>query len=316
VTGYDATGYDVIGDVHGHVDALARLLVELGYERSGGAHRHPEGRQAVFVGDLIDRGPGQVDTLRLVRPMVEAGAAQAVLGNHEFNAVAFATPAADGGWCRPHSPKNRDQHEAFLAEVGWESPEHRYWVSWFWTLPLWLDLGGVRVVHACWDPASMAVLGDGALTHEIVAAPEESARYEAIEVVLKGPEIEMGGAVYYDKDGHPRGKARFRWWSPDARTSLRAAAEVPGKAYADAEGTVPFGPLPDSAVTGDWPAAPTDVPVLYGHYWRSGTPNVDVGGKSACLDWSVAKGGPLVAYRWSGESVLDAANLVAVPASA
>ena len=70
------------------------------------------------------------------------------------------------------------------------------------------------------------------------------------------------------------------------------------------------------AVTGEWPTAPTDVPVLYGHYWRSGTPSVDVGGKSACLDWSVAKGGPLVAYRWSGESVLDAANLVAVAASA
>ena len=56
--------------------------------------------------------------------------------------------------------------------------------------------------------------------------------------------------------------------------------------------------------------------MLYGHYWRSGTPNVDVGGTSACLDWSVAKGGPLVAYRWSGESILDAANLVAVAASA
>jgi len=96
---------------------------------------------------------------------------------------------------------------------------------------------------------------------------------------------------------------------------LRAAADVPGNAHADAEGTVPFGPLPDSAVTGEWPDPPMDVPVLYGHYWRWGTPSVDVGGTSACLDWSVAKGGPLVAYRWSGESMLDAANLVAVPAS-
>ena len=294
VTEDDVTGYDVIGDVHGHVDTLERLLTELGYERSGGAHRHPEGRQAVFVGDLIDRGPGQVGTLGLVRAMVEAGAAQAVQGNHEFNAVAFATPSARGGWCRPHNPKNRAQHEAFLAEVGWDSPEHRDWVSWFRTLPLWLDLGGVRVVHACWDPASMAVLGDGALTEELVAAPEGSAPYEAIEVVLKGPEIHMGGAEYYDNDGHRRGKARFRWWSPDARTSLRAAAAVPGNAHADAEGRVPFGPLPDRELTDSeqtkLPAPPTDVPVLYGHYWRSGTPRVDVGGKSACLDWSVAQG--------------------------
>ena len=51
-------GYDIIGDIHGHADQLEALLSELGYRPSGGAHRHPH-RQAVFVGDLIDRGPAQ-----------------------------------------------------------------------------------------------------------------------------------------------------------------------------------------------------------------------------------------------------------------
>ena len=53
-------GYDVIGDVHGHLDALEGLLARLDYARVDGTWRHPS-RQAVFVGDLIDRGSHQVE---------------------------------------------------------------------------------------------------------------------------------------------------------------------------------------------------------------------------------------------------------------
>jgi hypothetical protein len=56
---------------------------------------HPD-RQAIFVGDLIDRGPRQVESVEIVRSMVDAGAAQIAMGNHEFNAIAYATqPCAD-----------------------------------------------------------------------------------------------------------------------------------------------------------------------------------------------------------------------------
>ena len=91
---------------------------------------------------------------------------------------------------------------------------------------------------------------------------------------------------------------------------MRGAAEIPGDATVP-DGTL-FPLLPDTPVTDEWPAAPTDIPVLYGHYWRRGVPTVDRGGMSACLDWSVANGGPLVAYRWSGEPTLDSSNLVAM----
>lgn len=67
--------YDIIGDIHGHVEALQALLLKLGYRERNGAWRHPE-RTAIFVGDLIDRGPHQIETVRLVRDMVEAGAAR------------------------------------------------------------------------------------------------------------------------------------------------------------------------------------------------------------------------------------------------
>ncbi|MFN7664961.1 MAG: metallophosphoesterase [Inhella sp.] len=64
--------YDVIGDIHGNATALYRLLDAMGYSRQGEVWRAPEGRQAVFVGDLIDRGPQQLEVLRTVRDMVES----------------------------------------------------------------------------------------------------------------------------------------------------------------------------------------------------------------------------------------------------
>ncbi|MCO1577062.1 polynucleotide kinase-phosphatase [Crossiella sp. SN42] len=88
----DRTGltgpFDVIGDVHGCRGELESLLTELGWdlewenEKAVGAS-HPEGRTAVFVGDLVDRGPDTPGVLRLVMNMVEAGTAICVCGNHE-----------------------------------------------------------------------------------------------------------------------------------------------------------------------------------------------------------------------------------------
>jgi len=86
--------FDVIGDIHGCADELEQLLAALGYivtaERSDGSpwdgpvYAHPAGRKAIFLGDLVDRGPRVVDTVRLVRNMVEAGHALCVPGNHDM----------------------------------------------------------------------------------------------------------------------------------------------------------------------------------------------------------------------------------------
>ena len=83
--------FDVIGDVHGCVDELTALLERLGYELSGGRDvpraRHPAGRKAVFLGDLVDRGPAIASVLRLVMSMVADGAALCVPGNHDTKLV-------------------------------------------------------------------------------------------------------------------------------------------------------------------------------------------------------------------------------------
>jgi protein phosphatase len=83
----DEGPFDIIGDVHGCIDELVALLRKLGYDQDStngtSVWRHPEGRRAVFVGDLVDRGPGIVAVLKLVMDMVKAGTALCVQGNHE-----------------------------------------------------------------------------------------------------------------------------------------------------------------------------------------------------------------------------------------
>jgi protein phosphatase len=82
--------FDIIGDVHGCFDELHELLAKLGYtiERMTGSEpayrvQAPEGRKVVFLGDLVDRGPGTPEVLRLVMDMVASGAALCVPGNHD-----------------------------------------------------------------------------------------------------------------------------------------------------------------------------------------------------------------------------------------
>lgn len=302
-------GYDVIGDVHGCYGHLVALLRRLGYEDELGAFRHRR-RTVIFVGDLMDRGPEQLQVLRLVKAMVDHGSAQVVMGNHEFNAMAFATehPAEPGRFLRPRTDKNLKQHLEFLRQVGVGSSDHRDLMAWFATLPLWLECDGLRVVHACWDETAMEGLGGDPLVSPdllVHASDAERPEFHFVEHLCKGPEIRLpDGIAFTDKDGHVRHHARFRWWDPSA-TTYPTACEGP-----------PSGVLPDRSV--EEPPVATydgDVPVLFGHYWRRWPDfrldTVDMAARAACIDFSAVAGGPLVAYRWSGEDALDRVNLVA-----
>lgn len=318
--------YDIIGDIHGHAEALEALLTQMGYRDRMGCWRHPD-RQAIFVGDFIDRGPEQLRTVNIARRMVEGGAAMAVMGNHEFNAIAWHTPdsANPGEFLRPnHSPKwgdkNRKQHAAFLDEVGGKPDLHREIVDWFMTLPLWLDLPGIRVVHACWHETFMAHLSSHLreghyLTREamprLATEPEDPLEkdspapspFKAIEAIAKGKEVRLPDPHHFlDKDGIRRDRVRVRWWDPLA-IDFRSAAMLPEAARSQ----LPTLPIPDHARI----ALSDSRPTFFGHYRLTGTP-APLGPHVACLDDSVAKGGALAAYRWDGEPTLKAESFVHV----
>ena len=302
--------YDVIGDIHGHAAKLEALLRKLGYVERSGLWVPPVGRKAIFLGDLIDRGPEQLKVIDIVRRMVDAGHALCVMGNHEFNAIGYVTPRADGSgeFLRPHSPSKIAQHAEFLAQVGEGSDRHRELVEWFRTLPPVLDLGGIRVVHAWWhqphvDLVAAHYAGRSRMDDDVLHAAydESSALWAAMEGLTKGQEVTLpNGHAFEDHAGVKRAEVRTKWWREDAR-SFRDVAIVPdGQAHA-----VPDHPLPDHYVHAD----PHGAPVFVGHYWFNGAPVVQ-SSKVACLDWSAAGNGPLVAYRWDGETELSNANFV------
>jgi Calcineurin-like phosphoesterase len=228
--------FDIIGDVHGHADALKALLRSLGYEDRNGAWRHGEGRRLIFVGDLIDRGPAQLETVEIARRMIDADTARIVMGNHEFNAVAFATPDPrnPGQHFRPRRGNNVHHHATFLEAVGGpDTPLHRELIDFFRTMPLWLDLPKLRAVHACWSPRAIKVLQDhlddeNRLTDAGFTASlsEDTPAYDACETILKGPEMRLPAGVWYrDAQGSKRKKSRTRWWDPNANTVRAACVE-------------------------------------------------------------------------------------------
>lgn len=116
-------GYDIVGDVHGHADELEALLSRMGYQRRGGCWQHA-GRHLVFVGDLIDRGPDQLRVIDIARRMRDVGNATICLGNHELNAIGWATEdkTHPGHYLRDRRKQtHRNQHRAFLEQVGEDS---------------------------------------------------------------------------------------------------------------------------------------------------------------------------------------------------
>jgi len=277
---------------------------------------------AVFVGDLMDRGDSQVEVVRIVRAMHGAGSALVVMGNHEFNAISWATPnpRVPGDFMRSHEGRrgehNRMQHRAYLDQVVEGSALHREHIEWFRTLPLYLELDGVRIAHACWHPDSLAVLdawvAPGTPLSDafvIEANTRGTDAFDAVEVVLKGPEVRLPAELAWrDPEGTVRHAARLRWWD-EAATTLRAMAMIPpGSESPDGS---PHPGLPDeSSDEADAYRYRDPVPVFFGHYWFQGAP-VPAASHAVCIDYSAVRDGcPLAAYRWDGDGPLEAADFL------
>ena len=301
--------YDIIGDIHGHAQKLKLLLNELGYVEQGGIYRHPE-RKVIFLGDFIDRGPEIRETLRIVRAMVDGGSALAIMGNHEFNALAYNTPDGQGHYLRKHSNKNIEQHQATLEQIATPHPvEWKGWLEWFATLPLFLDLGSLRAVHASWDAEAVKVFRsikriDGEVLRSMAQKGSLLNKYK--DNLLNGVELELPeGHTCTDKANIERTEIRTRWWEPFTGKTYRQVVFPNSNQEPDTL-------IPTEWQTNDLAYRPDEPPVFFGHYWvPADTAREPLAPNVACLDYSAAKDGDMVAYRWDGEPVLDARKFVA-----
>ena len=303
-----ARSYDLIGDVHGCAHTLEHLLERLGYRKLAGIWRHPQ-RMAVFLGDIIDRGPRIRESLHIVYDMVQAGQALCLMGNHEFNALGWCTPAPPGSgkeYVREHNARHTRLIHETLEQFAHYPGEWHDFVQWFYDMPLFVDADRFRVVHACWDPQVIAALRshypDGRIDQRFLqaAADSDSFAHLSFNRLLRGTDMRLpDGMTLTGGDGLTRAFFRTKFWEDDPKT------------YGD----IVFQPdaLPERVA--QKPLSPTekgtllrygsDEPMLFvGHYWRSGEPAA-IRPNLACLDYSAVLYGKLVAYRLDQETRLD-----------
>jgi hypothetical protein len=274
---------DVVGDVHGEIVALHELRRRLGYDERG---RHPEGRRLVFVGDLGDRGPDSPTTVEWVRSLVEAGRAQAVLGNHDFNAL----HATAGGEMKTELSWLFDEAEPFrhhshhVPQVLVRGRRRDEILAFLARLPVALERSGklpVRVVHACWSAHMIERLRGQS---DVIAFYQ--AEHARIEAALQSVPVDPHDAKLMHQNDNP---------------VKRVTSGLEGRS------TEPIlvNNKPRFEVRLPWWRDYRDATLcIFGHYWRTSLPgerkfedlfdnqprNTLVGpGGAMCIDFSVGK---------------------------
>lgn len=198
---------DIVGDVHGELEALRTLILRLGGDPDVGRLARP----MVFVGDLVDRGPDSPGVVRLVRRLVESGQAACVIGNHELSILQNDRKEGNGWFFgdKDDGYQWRDEHGqghhlAFDSVLS--SPEERAEIRAFLdTLPLALVRPDLRVVHACWHEASVRALPDRGLSSALADAVEREvdARLEAEGILSQAAEERRPWAALKDPGARP-----------------------------------------------------------------------------------------------------------------
>ena len=136
---------DIVGDIHGEIDALPSLLNHLGYDSQG---NHPQQRRLVFVGDFCDRGPNSLAVLLLVEQLVKSGNAFAILGNHELNLLRH-DPKEGSGWFFDERLEPDNAHYAPFVRPNLEQKQDI--IQFLMSLPLALERADIRIIHAAWQ---------------------------------------------------------------------------------------------------------------------------------------------------------------------
>ncbi|MFZ5430124.1 MAG: metallophosphoesterase [Bacteroidota bacterium] len=305
--------YDIIGDIHGHATLLKMLLKQLGYQKLNGAYAHPE-RKAVFVGDFTNRGPEIRQTVQIIRQMVESDSAYAVLGNHEISNILYHLKNEFD------QPVLREKGKRFFSvtqTINEYKPFRQEWKEtrkWMRGLPLFLELDGIRVVHAFWSDTNIDILRSelpaGNLPKQVfrnLVLDSYSPLSQAILQSTRGVHLIMPPDLkIYDHRKRNHRFFRVKWWEDPA-----------GKSFHDLSFESKFH-LPDYRIPPEiypvYDVYPEDAPpVFFGHYCRGRGPHV-IRGNICCVDACVTTRKTLAAYRWNGEKSLTPDNMVFVRA--
>lgn len=259
---------DVVGDVHGEIDALNSLLDRLGYDHAG---RHKDHRTLVFVGDLCDRGPDSPGVIRKVQQLVDDGRAQLVAGNHELNLLRGLKKHGNHWFCGEANEPGFGHCAAIPLE------QQSAILSFFRSLPLALERRDLRIVHAAWleptidrlrsvdEPIDVAyaVFHDAQQREPAFRAlkeryDEESKRLgdairssptvpNATVIGLYGEALQMGNPVRIASSGVERATNRPFYAAGEWHFVRRIAW---------------------------WREYQSEIPVVFGHYWRWWDPTV------------------------------------------
>lgn len=294
--------YDIIGDVHGEVDKLHMLLALLGYRYTEAGYYHPQ-RKAIFVGDFINKGAASREALEIVRSMLARDAAHAVAGNHELYLIGFFHKHAHGEYIREHTEKNISQHASTFSSFGQDREALMDYVRWMQTLPLFLELPGIRIVHAYWHRHSIDFIKqhypqtclDDEMLRAMVPGSEIAQAVEELLVGLKLP-LPPSSAT-------PSFKAK--WWQVGKTHHYHELAIRPDSTLGNPP--ISYGNTKPEAY--HYPEG--DVPLFFGHYNLPGKPRL-LAHNYTCLDYNLEDEPLLVAYRWDGEARLSHDKLVYV----
>jgi hypothetical protein len=299
------SNFDIIGDIHGYGTALEILLERMGYsEKEPYNFTHPENRKVLFIGDYIDRGEEILKTLRIVRTMQENGNAIAIMGNHEFNFLCYHYTDEHGESFRPIDKKTHGERKTDSELVD----EKNAYLNWMSELPLTFENEYLRAVHAHWDKKSIALIqerGVDKLDRDgLLAIHADEELLQAYEIVLKGDELEIDEEFRFpDKEGKVRKEGRIKWWATEQGATL-------GECFASIPKESLHKPYISKAEEFVLHYGHHEKPVFFGHYWLDHTEINIQRTNVCCIDFSVAKEGLLVGYRFSGEQTLMSENLV------
>jgi hypothetical protein len=305
-------GYDIIGDVHGHATELKGLLNSLGYkEDENGCFSHAsKSRMAIFLGDVIDKGDEQFETIDIVKKMQESGNAKFVLGNHEMDLLLYYTnDAKTGTYYGKSNEKIATKTACFRDAFKGRLKERAEVLKWLEKQPLFLknegkdvfsfseassftlpnntdsielkpnDTKGFNAIHASWNTQALKQLDkflekDNHVSKSFWknAIKENSPEKQLLQSILEGETIDVG-----------KKEARVNWLDNDSSSSLADKALITDKKKRKVE---------DKNI--DTYTYSKDEPfVFFGHYSKDEKPH---GKNGICIDGAIAKEKKLIAY--------------------